>query len=169
MTRRKRKEDASMLPFEKSEYLARIEKAKQAMAKQGIDTLIAVDPANMNYLTGYDGWSFYTPQAVILAQSLDEPVCITRGMDANGAKLTTFLAHANILGYPDHYVQSTERHPMDWIAGVVRDRKLDRGTVAREMDAYYFSPAGYEALKRHLPSARFVDSGQLVAWGRAVK
>jgi Xaa-Pro dipeptidase len=55
-----------MLPFEKSEYLARIEKTKQSMAKQGIDTLVAVDPANMNYLTGYDGWSFYTPQAVVV-------------------------------------------------------------------------------------------------------
>ena len=27
-----------MLPFEKSEYLARIEKTRQSMAKQGIDT-----------------------------------------------------------------------------------------------------------------------------------
>jgi Xaa-Pro aminopeptidase len=90
-------------------------------------------------------------------------------MDANGAKLTTFLDHANILGYPDHYVQSTERHPMDWIAGIVRDRGLARGTIALEMDAYYFSPAGYEALKHHLPDARFVDSGQLVAWVRGVK
>src|SRR5262249_12364512 len=120
-------------------------------------------------LTGYDGWSFYTPQVVILAQNLDQPICITRLMDANGAKITTFLDHANILGYPDHYVQSTERHPMDWIAGVVRERKLDRGTIAPEMDAYYFPPAGYEALKRGLPNARFVDSGQLVAWVRSVK
>jgi ectoine utilization protein EutD len=158
-----------MQPFAKTEYLERIRRTKERMATAGIDTLLAVDPANMNYLTGYDGWSFYTPQVVIVAQDQDEPICITRLMDANGAKLTTFLDHKNILGFPDHYVQSTERHPMDWIAGVMRDRGLARGTVALEMDAYYFSPAGYEALKRHLPEARLVDSRQLVAWVRAVK
>src|SRR5579872_3373881 len=158
-----------MPPFAKTEYLERIRRTKERMKARGIDTLLAVDPANMNYLTGYDGWSFYTPQTVILAQDEAEPICITRLMDANGAKLTTFLDHKNILGFPDHYVQSTERHPMDWIAGVVRDRGLGRGTIALEMDAYYFSPAGYEALKRHLPDARFVDSRQLVAWVRAVK
>jgi ectoine utilization protein EutD len=158
-----------MLPFAKSEFLDRVRRTKERMAARGIDTLLAADPANMNYLTGYDGWSFYTPQVVIVAQGLAEPICITRLMDANGAKLTTFLDHTNILGFPDHYVQSTERHPMDWIAGVVRDRGLARGTIALEMDAYYFSPAGYEALKRGLPDARFVDSGQLVAWVRAVK
>ncbi len=158
-----------MLPFEKTEFLARIAKTQQRMAARGIDTLLAVDPANMNYLTGYDGWSFYTPQAVIVAERQAEPICITRGMDANGAKLTTFLDHSNIIGYPDHYVQSTERHPMDYIAEVLRQRRLDRGTIALEMDAYYFSPAGYEALKRHLPNVRFVDSGQLVNWVRAVK
>jgi ectoine hydrolase len=158
-----------MAVFEKSEFVARIATTKERMAKRGIDTLLAVDPANMNYLTGYDGWSFYTPQVVIVAEELAEPICITRGMDANGAKLTTFLDHANIIGYPDHYVQSTERHPMDYIADVMRERRLDRGTVALEMDAYYFSPAGYEALKRHLPNARFVDSAQLVNWVRSIK
>ncbi len=158
-----------MLPFEKSEYLARIEKTQQAMAKQGIDTLVAVDPANMNYLTGYDGWSFYTPQAVVVSPKLAEPICCTRAMDAAGAKLTTFLKPENIIGFPDHYVQSTERHPFDYLAEKMRERGLDRGTIGLEMDAYYFSPMAYEALKAHLPNARFVDSKSLVNWVRAVK
>jgi ectoine utilization protein EutD len=158
-----------MQPFEKSEYLARIEKTKQAMAKQGIDTLVAVDPANMNYLTGYDGWSFYTPQAVVVGERLPEPICCTRAMDAAGAKLTTFLKADSIIGFPDHYVQSTERHPFDYLAEKMRERGLDRGTIGLEMDAYYFSPMAYEALKAKLPNARFVDSKGLVNWVRAVK
>jgi ectoine hydrolase len=158
-----------MLPFETSEYRKRIRQAKTRMAQQGLDTLLVADPANMNYLTGYDGWSFYTPQLVIVAQDRDEPICITRLMDANGAKLTTFLDHSNIIGYPDQYVQSTERHPMDYVAQMMRERRLDRGTIGLEMDAYYFTPAGYEALKQHLPNARFADSRQLVNWLRAIK
>src|SRR5713226_10787699 len=98
-----------MLPFEKSEYLARIERTQRSMAKQGIDILVVADPANMNYLTGYNGWSFYTPQVVVVSEALAESLCIVRGMDANGAKVTTFLKHENIIGYPDHYVQSPDR------------------------------------------------------------
>ncbi len=158
-----------MQPFETSKYRERIRQAKARMAQRELDTLLVADPANMNYLTGYDGWSFYTPQLVIVAQDRDEPICITRLMDANGAKLTTFLDHANIVGYPDRYVQSTERHPMDYVAEMMRERRLDRGTIGLEMDAYYFTPCGYEALRHHLPNARFADSRQLVNWLRAVK
>src|SRR5260370_6045151 len=158
-----------MLPFARDEFHARIRRTKERMARQGIDTLIAVDPANMNYLTGYDGWSFYTPQAVVVSQKLAEPICCTRGMDAAGAKLTTFLKAESIIGFPDHYVQSTERHPFDYLAEKMRDRGLDRGAIGLEMDAYYFSPMAYESLKAHLPNARFVDSRSLVNWVRAVK
>ena len=70
----------------------------------------------MAWLTGYDGWSFYVHQAVIVPPT-GEPIWYGRGQDANGAKRTAYLKHDNIIGYPDHYVQSTERHPMDYLAG----------------------------------------------------
>ena len=44
--------------FEKQEYKNRLSKVKSAMEKKGIDLLVSQDPANMNYLTGYDAWSF---------------------------------------------------------------------------------------------------------------
>ena len=37
------------------------------------------------------------------------------------------------------------------------------------MDAYYFTPLAYEALKRGLPNANWVDANLLVNWVRAVK
>ena len=52
--------------FEVSEYKRRIADVKNRMASAGIDMLICQDPANMCWLTGFDGWSFYTPQAVVL-------------------------------------------------------------------------------------------------------
>ena len=44
--------------FKNSEYKERLKKVKDSMQKQGIDLLVSHDPANMNYLTGYDAWSF---------------------------------------------------------------------------------------------------------------
>ncbi|MEM5433642.1 aminopeptidase P family N-terminal domain-containing protein, partial [Paraburkholderia diazotrophica] len=103
------------LPFDRAEYDARIAKTRKAMEKAQIDLLIVTDPTNMAWLTGYDGWSFYVHQCVLLA--LDgEPVWYGRGQDANGALRTVFMKRENIIGYPDHYVQSTERHPMDYLA-----------------------------------------------------
>ena len=48
------------------------------MEKAGIDVLFVTDPANMNYLTGYDGWSFYVHQMVVLSLDEPEPVWIGR-------------------------------------------------------------------------------------------
>ena len=127
-----------MLAFDKQEYLDRIENVKLRMMQFGLDVLIVSDPANMNYLTGYDGWSFYTPQAVVVAVAQDEPLCVVRGIDLNGAKVTTFLDEANLIGYPDDYVQSKRKHPMDFLAEVLEARGLGRGNIGLEMDASAF-------------------------------
>ncbi|MBV9637441.1 MAG: ectoine hydrolase DoeA, partial [Methylobacteriaceae bacterium] len=92
-----------------------------------------------------------------------------RQQDGNGARRTTRLSAGNIVGYPDHYVQSTERHPMDLLARLIEERGWSRGSIGVEMDNYWFTAAAMEALRRHLPNARFVDATGLVNWQRAVK
>ncbi|WP_250536435.1 ectoine hydrolase DoeA [Caballeronia sp. AZ10_KS36] len=160
---------AVRLPFERSEYAARIAKTRRAMETAGIDLLIVTDPTNMAWLTGYDGWSFYVHQCVLLATD-GEPVWYGRGQDANGAKRTVFMGHDNIVGYPDHYVQSQVRHPMDYLSTeVIAARGWDRKRIGVEMDNYYFSAKAYASLRQHLPAATFVDGTALVNWQRAVK
>jgi ectoine hydrolase len=138
------------------------------MAVEGIDTLLVADPANMHYLTGHDGWSFYTPQGVVVPADGDV-VLFTREMDAAGARMTTSLADEQILGFPDDYVQQRDRHPLEWVADHLARRGVVGRTVALEMDAYYFTPRAYHALRSSLPEARFVDAHELVNWVRAVK
>ena len=53
-------------PFERTEYERRVRDVKRRMEGADFDLLICQDPANMSWLTGFDGWSFYTPQAVLL-------------------------------------------------------------------------------------------------------
>src|SRR3546814_21194987 len=87
------------------------------MEKRGIDALIVSDPSNMAWLTGYDGWSFYVHQAVVLPID-DDPVRLGRSQDANGAHRTTWMARERIESYAAHTVQSTERHPSEVLAGI---------------------------------------------------
>jgi ectoine hydrolase len=137
------------------------------MTRQGIDTLLVSDPANMHYLTGYDGWSFYTPQGVVVTAG--DVLLFTRLMDAAGARITTWLADEQILGFPDDYVQQRDRHPLEWVADELTRRGAVGPTVGLEMDAYYFTPRAYNALRERLPETRFTDAEELVNWVRAVK
>ncbi len=157
-----------ILNFSHAEFAARLDKTRVAMQRAGIELLVVTDPSNMHWLTGYDGWSFYVHQCVLLA--LDgAPVWFGRGQDAQGAIRTTWLGAADIIGYPDHYVQSAERHPMDLLSDVIAGRGWGKAEIGVEMDNYYFSAAAYAALQTHLPNACFKDATALVNWQRAVK
>jgi ectoine hydrolase len=155
--------------FETTEYLERLRKTKEAMAERGYEVLILADPSNMNYLSGYDGWSFYVSQVLIVAQDHDQPVWIGRGQDANAARVTTFIEPANIVPYPDDFVQSEVKHPMEYVAGQVIARGWDKGKIGLEMDNYYFTARAFAALQHNLPNTEFEDSKGLVNWIRIVK
>ena len=154
--------------FTQEEYDARLAKTRAAMERAGIELLIVSDPSNMHWLTGYDGWSFYVHQAVIVPPD-GAPLWFGRKQDAAGARWTVWMEEARILGYPDHYVMSTERHPMDLLAQMLADRGWGGLRAGVEMDNYYFSAAAFAALQRGLPNARFSDATALVNWQRAVK
>jgi len=83
--------------FEKREYKERLAKVKIAMQSKGIDLLVSHDPANMNYLTGYDAWSFYYAQCVLIHVNEDEPICFLRALDVGGAYIKTYVKDKNII------------------------------------------------------------------------
>ena len=94
-----------MAAFEKSEYLERLKKIKLKMANQNVDVLVTTNPANMNYVAGYDGYSFYVPQGVFVFMDAEEPVWIGRAQDVAGAKLSSWLKDENIIGWNEKYVR----------------------------------------------------------------
>jgi len=154
--------------FTAEEYSQRQSKTRQAMQAAGLDLLIVYDPANMNWLTGYDGWSFYTHQCVVIGSD-DTLFWFGRGIDAVGAQLTTDLSADNVIPYPDHYVQSPYIHPMEYLADILQQKQLHNKKTGIEKDNYYFSARAAESLYSKLPDANFVDATALVNWQRAVK
>lgn len=155
--------------FSRDEYLRRIGATQQRMAAAGIDLLLIASPENINYLTGYAGWSFYVPQLAALTLDAQEPVFITRQMDVACADFTAFLDKTNVVGYPEHYIGTLERHPMEFIGQTLRERGLVGNTVGIEKSAHFFSVRSYEVLRDQFPQARFVDADLLVDWVRSVK
>lgn len=155
--------------FERAEYLARITRVKAAMRAAGIDVLVCADPANMNYLTGYDGWSFYVHQYVALGLDAEEPLWVGRAMDAPGARITAFIADANIRPYPETHVDSDDLHPAQFLGQVLTGAGYGAATIGVDLDAFYFTARAWLELGKALPQARIVDAKGLVNWVRLVK
>ena len=155
--------------FEAGEYAARRARVQAAMAKAGFDLLVLCDPANMDYLTGYKGWSFYVPQCVLVHAAEEKPIWVGRGQDAAAARLTTDLPDAGIVPYSDDYVQNRTKHPMNFVADFIRGRGWAAAAIGLEADAHYFSMRAGDALRNDLPNARFRDCEHLVNWVRIVK
>src|SRR5690348_10168097 len=158
-----------MSAFPDDEYDLRLERTRARMSEAGIDVLLVTDPANMNYLTGYDAWSFYVPQGVIVPMRDEPPFWVGRGMDAQSAVLTTPLPRDHILSYADDYVESTVKHPMQYVASVLAEHGFSRSRVGYEGNAYFFTARNLHVLEESLPDARFVDIDLLVNWVRTVK
>jgi ectoine hydrolase len=154
--------------FDSAEYDRRIATTQEHMRSRGFDLLVIGEPANMNYLIGYNAYSFYSPQVLALPAS-GEPIFYVRHVDGPGAVLTTRLTEAQVRAYPETYVQKRDCHPMDWIAADMRERGFGVGRIAVEMDANYYTVRGHNALVAGLPEAAIVDAEDLVNWVRTVK
>lgn len=154
--------------FSDAEYSARQDKVRHAMQAAEIDVLVVTDPSNMNWLTGYDAWSFYVHQCVVI--DLEGGLFwYGRGIDASAARLTTALSDSHIVSYPDEYVQNPEQHPLEYLGGILQQRGLDKHRTGVEKDNYYFSAKALEGLQKSLPDTEIRDATALVNWQRAVK
>jgi len=155
--------------FTKDEYKARLKKVQKSMQEKGIELLISQDTANMNYLTGYDAWSFYYAQCVIVHVNVEEPICFVRAQDAGGAYIKTYLKDENIIQYHEKYIHTWPLHPYDYLVEIIKQKKWDKLNIGLEMDSHYFTAYCYEKIKQGLPNAKLKDSERLVNWARLIK
>ncbi|WP_193142913.1 MULTISPECIES: M24 family metallopeptidase [unclassified Meridianimarinicoccus] len=155
-------------PFSQAEYDRRIALTRTAMQAAGIDVLFLTNPSNMHWLTGYDGWSFYVHQGVILTME-GAPFWWGRLMDGNGARRTVWMEDGQILHYADRYVQAPDIHPMDDLASHLRIMGFGDKNIGVEMETYFFTARAFAALAEGLPKAQFIDASTLVNWQRLVK
>ncbi|MGB1918453.1 MAG: M24 family metallopeptidase [Candidatus Puniceispirillales bacterium] len=155
-------------PFSQKEYDRRLGKTRKAMEKDGLDVIIITDPSNMAWLTGYDGWSFYVHQAVIVTHDTP-PHWWGRRMDANGALRTVWMPDDHIHSYSDDYVMSTTLHAMDTLAELVKSLGHGGARIGVEMENYYYSARAHQVLTAALGQATICDATGIVNWQRGVK
>jgi len=155
--------------FDQLEYKNRLSTVKKAMNEKGFDMLVCQDPANMCWLTGFDGWSFYTPQAVIVHLNEDWPIWFGREQDAKSATITTDIPQNNIISFSEPLVHHETLHPFDELSDYIKYRKWESNRIGVDFDAHYFTARAYKHLCAGLPNAKISDNKELVNWARLVK
>ena len=154
--------------FSRAEYNNRLVRVRAEMVTRGLDALIIGDPANINWLTGYDAWSFYTPQVMLVALQ-DGPFWMGRPMDAGSAKFTTYLSDTQIIVYPEALVQRPDIHLMEYLADWMVANGFASARIGYEDDVYFLTPRAVRALQASLPNATWIGADLLVNWLRFVK
>jgi ectoine hydrolase len=155
--------------FNKTEYQQRLNKIKHSMLVSGFDLLICQDPASMGWLTGFDGWSFYTPQAVLVHTDESSPIWFGRAQDAKSAHITTDIPEVNIVGYSEYLVQHPTNHPFDELCDLVIARGWGSARIGVELDAHYYTARAHRHIISGLPNATISDNHEIVNWARLVK
>ena len=155
-------------PFSRAEYSRRLAETKKRMADAAFDLIICQDPANMCWLTGFDGWSFYTPQ-VVLVHLDEEPIWFGRAQDAKAAHITTDILADNIVGYSEQLIHHATGHPYDELADLIKERGWASSRIGVELDAHYYTARAHAHLVKGVPDANVSDSEQLVNWARLIK
>lgn len=123
----------------------------------------------MGWLTGFDSWSFYTPQAVLVHVNEDMPIWFGRPIDSKSAHITTDLPAENIISFTEGLVHHQERHPFDELCDLIKSRGWGAHRIGVELDAHYYTARAHRHLTVGLPNARISDSRELVNWARLVK
>ena len=156
-------------PFDKPEYERRMLAVKRRMEAAGFDVLICQDPANIGWLTGFDGWSFYTPQAVIVHLEEASPLWFGRAQDAKSAHITTDLRAENIIAFSEPLVHHPTAHPFDELCALVISRGWGSARCGVDLDAHYYTARAHQHVVNGLPNAAIADNRELVNWARLVK
>ena len=138
-------------------------KLREATRAEGLDAVVAMSPENLTYVAGAVAPSMRTVRSrlaacVLPVEGLSEVIVV--GVDA--ALLRERACVDKVTAYKE-FVE----HPIDVIAGSLRERGLDSGRVG--VETTYLSHDAYARLAKALPDAELFSADALLAETRVLK
>src|SRR5438128_11549909 len=111
------------LAFPVEEYRARLEQVQREMRAAGLDALLVHHPPNVLYLSGYQSFSMYDRECLVLPPEGD-PVLLVPELERGGALLHAWVRDP--VGF------ARDQDPAQRIAWALRERGLDAASVGAE-------------------------------------
>ncbi|MEO8061436.1 MAG: Xaa-Pro peptidase family protein [Pseudomonadota bacterium] len=144
-------------PISRTEYVARIDKARKLMARHGIGALLIEPGASLVYFTGIEWWRSERLTAAILPREGDIAIVTPHFEEPS--------VHQSLKVPADIRVWHEDQDPLQTVAGILRDRKVT-WPVGMEETVRFFAVDG---LRRNLPGVEIVNGAPVVRGCRMVK
>ncbi len=78
------------------------------MTERGLDVLLVTHPANVYYLSGYDAYSFDTPQVLIVTPDSAQPIDVWREqIEGTHVEKESRIGYSTGIGYPPTWIERT--------------------------------------------------------------
>lgn len=153
------------LPFSMGEYESRVNRAKEEMDKQGLDTLILFKPENYYYLTGHRGAAYDDYVCLIFPREKD-PIFVMSLLEVDCAKVLSTVTRIEPYSV---FAEPPKNEPVPHVVNVLKNEGLDKGTIGVELNAWAQTPAMYEQLRAGLADTTFKDCTFMTDGLRVIK
>ena len=146
--------------FSRQEYQRRVGRVRAEMEASGVDVLLVFSPPNVFYLSGFQSFSMYNSECVILPLQGD-PLLVVHPPEVGGALLHSWLEGVH------GYAEGREREA--YIAELLTDSGFAGSRIGVETASRALPVQFHDGLKASLPGAKFVDGSDLVPSVKAIK
>ncbi|OAN81948.1 hypothetical protein A8B78_00150 [Jannaschia sp. EhC01] len=152
------------LRFPEAEYRARLNRARAAMAAEGLDALLIFAQESHYYLTGYDTAGYVFFQVGIITADDERTVLLTRTPDKRQAEVSSLYDDIRI------WLNAEDADPAADLRDILAGFGLRQGRVGVEMDSHGLTAANWKRVEVNLSGTMtLTDASHIVRRLRLVK
>jgi len=143
--------------FQPSEYQERLARARDSLAASGCGGAFCVSPESIYYISGYEGYTYWTNQALVFSQDDHEPTLVVRDVDLFLAQETSNVRDIRTyrLGRDD---------PVGVVAQLLTEKGLRGATLGIEAQSFALSAAYFARIQSQLGGlVQLQDASRLLA------
>jgi Xaa-Pro dipeptidase len=152
------------LHFERTEFEARIAKARQVMRAQDLAAILLFAQESLYYLTGFDTSGFVFFQCAVLTSDERPVTLLTRRPDLEQARRTSIIDDVRLW----HDREGAD--PSQELQAILEEKGLRGARVGVEMNTFGLNAMNWERVRHRLEGwCELIDASSLVRTLRVVK
>lgn len=148
------------LAFPESEFVARLDKVRDALGRAELDALVVTVPENICYLSGFWTPGYHVFQALVVRRSGD-PFLVVRNIEVDSVRTKSWIQR--------HYLVNNLDLALETFIEALKAEGLVSGRVGLEVDGARQSMLRTDRFGEGLGSVRWVPTLDIVDQFRAVK
>lgn len=149
--------------FPVAEHKDRLDRARAALRRAGLDACLLVAPENLYYLTGYESWvGVNSPQFAIFTARDEPPTLLLRNVDLPLARESSWLNDVRT-----YHLHSDD--VVDLVRDILVEKGVSSGRIGVEMQSYALSHWLGRALEAGLAGMQLVDATDWLGDLRLIK